>query len=131
MARATRAGPAAPLTTPHDWATERRGIRMAGTAERRAIIEVSVPIPLSDPTLTLKCRSQCARALGRSLAVGSHGLPLMGTGDWNDGMNRVGEQGRGESVWLGWFCTRFSGKFAKIADCRAANPNVPRPGVCT
>ena len=45
----------------------------------------------------------CARALDRSLAVGAHGLPLMGTGDWNDGMNRVGHEGRGESVWLGWF----------------------------
>ena len=45
----------------------------------------------------------CARALDRSLAVGSHGLPLIGTGDWNDGMNRVGQGGKGESVWLGWF----------------------------
>ncbi|WP_129646082.1 GH36-type glycosyl hydrolase domain-containing protein [Peristeroidobacter agariperforans] len=45
----------------------------------------------------------CARALDDSLALGAHGLPLMGTGDWNDGMNRVGEKGRGESVWLGWF----------------------------
>ncbi|RBM08883.1 GH36-type glycosyl hydrolase domain-containing protein [Novacetimonas cocois] len=45
----------------------------------------------------------CARALEHSLRVGEHGLPLMGTGDWNDGMNRVGEKGRGESVWLGWF----------------------------
>ena len=42
----------------------------------------------------------------RSISVfhlGAHGLPLMGTGDWNDGMNRVGENGRGESVWLAWF----------------------------
>ncbi len=45
----------------------------------------------------------CARALDRSLAVGKHGLPLMGGGDWNDGMNRVGHGGKGESVWLGWF----------------------------
>jgi cyclic beta-1,2-glucan synthetase len=45
----------------------------------------------------------CARALDQSLAVGEHGLPLIGTGDWNDGMNRVGELGRGESIWLGWF----------------------------
>jgi cyclic beta-1,2-glucan synthetase len=45
----------------------------------------------------------CARALDRSLAVGVHGLPLMGTGDWNDGMNRVGAGGKGESVWLAWF----------------------------
>lgn len=43
----------------------------------------------------------CARALDRSLVVGSHGLPLMGTGDWNDGMNRVGQQGRGKCLaWL-------------------------------
>ena len=45
----------------------------------------------------------CARALDYSLEVGSHGLPLIGTGDWNDGMNRVGQKGKGESVWLGWF----------------------------
>ena len=45
----------------------------------------------------------CARALDASLTLGAHGLPLMGTGDWNDGMNRVGMQGRGESVWLAWF----------------------------
>ena len=45
----------------------------------------------------------CLRALDRSLQFGSHGLPLMGGGDWNDGMNKVGAQGQGESVWLGWF----------------------------
>jgi len=60
----------------------------------------------------------CARALDRSLATGSHGLPLMGTGDWNDGMNRVGEQGKGESVWLGWFLHTILWEFAKIADSR-------------
>ena len=59
----------------------------------------------------------CARALDRSLAVGSHGLPLMGTGDWNDGMNRVGEHGKGESVWLGWFLHTILWEFAKVADC--------------
>ncbi len=55
----------------------------------------------------------CALALDASLAVGRHGLPLIGTGDWNDGMNRVGEKGEGESVWLGWFLhaalTAFTG----------------------
>ena len=45
----------------------------------------------------------CCRAVDRSLATGAHGLPLMGTGDWNDGMNRVGREGRGESVWVGFF----------------------------
>jgi len=44
-----------------------------------------------------------ARALDRSLEFGRHGLPLIGTGDWNDGMNRVGHGGQGESVWLAWF----------------------------
>ena len=43
-----------------------------------------------------------ALAIDHSLASGVHGLPLMGSGDWNDGMNRVGIEGRGESVWLGW-----------------------------
>ena len=60
----------------------------------------------------------CARALDRSLAVGSHGLPLIGTGDWNDSMNRVGPQGKGESVWLGWFLHTILWEFAKIADAR-------------
>jgi cyclic beta-1,2-glucan synthetase len=60
----------------------------------------------------------CVRALDVSLAVGSHGLPLMGAGDWNDGMNRVGHEGRGESVWLGWFLLVNLRQFAAIADQR-------------
>ena len=58
----------------------------------------------------------CARAIDRSLSLGAHGLPLMGSGDWNDGMNRVGVEGKGESVWLGWFlCTVLSG-FAPLCE---------------
>jgi cyclic beta-1,2-glucan synthetase len=60
----------------------------------------------------------CARALDRSLELGSHGLPLIGAGDWNDGMNRVGREGRGESVWLGWFLIVNLREFARIADFR-------------
>jgi len=60
----------------------------------------------------------CARALDRSLEVGSHGLPLIGGGDWNDGMNRVGQAGRGESVWLGWFLHVNLSEFARLADGR-------------
>lgn len=60
----------------------------------------------------------CARTLDRSLATGRHGLPLMGTGDWNDGMNRVGHQGRGESVWLGWFLCAVAQNFAPLAHAR-------------
>ncbi len=60
----------------------------------------------------------CARAIDRSLAVGQHGLPLMGTGDWNDGMNRVGHEGRGESVWLAWFLCAVTQNFAPLAHAR-------------
>ena len=60
----------------------------------------------------------CARALDSSLAVGSHGLPLFGSGDWNDGMNRVGEEGRGESIWLGWFLYTALSTFAQLAQDR-------------
>ena len=60
----------------------------------------------------------CARALDRALAVGAHGLPLMGTGDWNDGLNRVGREGRGESVWLGWFFHATLREFARVAEGR-------------
>jgi cyclic beta-1,2-glucan synthetase len=61
----------------------------------------------------------CARALDRSLEVGGHGLPLIGAGDWNDGLNRVGREGRGESVWLGWFLHANLSEFAGIAERRA------------
>jgi cyclic beta-1,2-glucan synthetase len=60
----------------------------------------------------------CARALDRSLSCGIHGLPLIGTGDWNDGMNKVGEEGKGESVWLGWFLHTTLSKFAPLAAAR-------------
>ncbi len=56
------------------------------------------------------------RAIERSLALrGAHGLPLIGGGDWNDGMNRVGEHGRGESVWLGFFSCEVLQRFAEVA----------------
>ncbi len=60
----------------------------------------------------------CALALDQSLGLGRHGLPLMGTGDWNDGMNRVGEAGQGESIWLGWFLHASLTAFAPLADAR-------------
>ena len=68
----------------------------------------------------------CARALDRSLDMGSHGLPLIGAGDWNDGMNRVGHEGRGESVWLGWFLLVNLREFARIADRRAEGERAAR-----
>ena len=60
----------------------------------------------------------CTRAIARTMQVGSHGLPLIGTGDWNDGMDEVGAHGRGESVWLGWFLASLLGPFAALAESR-------------
>jgi cyclic beta-1,2-glucan synthetase len=58
----------------------------------------------------------CQRALKKGLTAGPHGLPLMGTGDWNDGMNRVGAGGTGESVWLGWFLYASLIRFAALCE---------------
>ncbi|MCV2371329.1 hypothetical protein LNV07_24835 [Paucibacter oligotrophus] len=64
----------------------------------------------------------CARAIDHSLRFGEHGLPLMGCGDWNDGMNRVGHQGRGESVWLGWFLSVILRDWQPLALARGDAP---------
>ena len=60
----------------------------------------------------------CLRAIDRSLVTGDHGLPLMGAGDWNDGMNRVGTGGKGESVWLAWFLYSTLENFAPFCAAR-------------
>jgi cyclic beta-1,2-glucan synthetase len=67
-----------------------------------------------------------ARAIDRSLKTGVHGLPLMGTGDWNDGMNRVGNEGRGESVWLAWFLCSVVEQFAPLAQARGEHERAAR-----
>jgi len=61
----------------------------------------------------------CRRALERAVTKGTHGLPLMGDGDWNDGMSRVGAEGRGESVWLGWFLCAAMDRFAALSARRS------------
>lgn len=60
----------------------------------------------------------CVRAIKRGLRFGEHGLPLMGSGDWNDGMNMVGIRGKGESIWLGFFLYEVLTQFAGIASLR-------------
>jgi cyclic beta-1,2-glucan synthetase len=60
----------------------------------------------------------CKRALEAGRPVGVHGLPLMGGGDWNDGMNRVGHEGKGESIWLAWFLIYVLGRFAPVVESR-------------
>ncbi|WP_293677423.1 glucoamylase family protein [uncultured Phenylobacterium sp.] len=66
----------------------------------------------------------CARALDHSLDLGGHGLPLIGGGDWNDGMNRVGERGLGESVWLGWLLHSTLSAFLPLAAARGDSARV-------
>jgi cyclic beta-1,2-glucan synthetase len=58
----------------------------------------------------------CARAIDKGLTAGAHGLPLIGSGDWNDGMDRVGREGRGESTWLGFFLHGVLGEFAPLCE---------------
>jgi cyclic beta-1,2-glucan synthetase len=68
----------------------------------------------------------CVRAIEHGLRFGEHGLPLMGSGDWNDGMDRVGFKGRGESIWLGFFLYQVLERFAKVASLRGDQPFVER-----
>ena len=64
----------------------------------------------------------CVSAISYGLTSGEHGLPLMGSGDWNDGMNKVGEHGKGESIWLGFFLYEVLTRFAKVARNRGDVP---------
>ncbi|MFN2370306.1 MAG: GH36-type glycosyl hydrolase domain-containing protein, partial [Candidatus Krumholzibacteriia bacterium] len=68
----------------------------------------------------------CCRAVDRSLATGAHGLPLFGTGDWNDGMNRAGREGRGESVWMGFFLVAVIDAFAPWCEARGDGERAAR-----
>jgi cyclic beta-1,2-glucan synthetase len=86
--------------------------------DRYAQFQVS---PLSAPLM-----EHCRRALTRALTEGVHGLPLMGDGDWNDGMNLVGKLGRGESVWLGFFLAATMTDFAKLCDRRGEGAEAAR-----
>lgn len=58
----------------------------------------------------------CKKAIARSLELGDHGAPFIGTGDWNDGFSAVGRKGRGESVWLGWFLIWILERFSRYCD---------------
>src|SRR5208337_437242 len=68
---------------------------------------------LSEETASLY--DHCVRAILRGISRGAHGLPLIGSGDWNDGMNMVGKDGKGESVWLGFFLYKVLVEFCEIA----------------
>ncbi|MBX3370936.1 MAG: protein ndvB, partial [Nitrospira sp.] len=68
----------------------------------------------------------CVRAILKGLTRGVHGLPLIGSGDWNDGMNMVGDRGQGESVWLGFFLHDVLMRFAEIAGTKGDGPFAER-----
>ncbi len=68
---------------------------------------------------TARLWEHCTRAIDRAWQLGPHQLPLMGNGDWNDGMNLVGAEGKGESVWMGWFFCSVLEAFAQLAETRA------------
>ncbi len=80
--------------------------------------------PISSQTASIY--DHCARAIEKGMTHGSHGLPLFGTGDWNDGMNRLGEKGSGESVWLAWFLIDVLNRFAAVCDRRADSERAAR-----
>jgi cellobiose phosphorylase len=67
---------------------------------------------------TASLYEHCMRAVAHGMRLGAHGLPLMGSGDWNDGMNLVGIQGAGESVWLGFFLCEVLARFGEVARAR-------------
>ncbi|WP_028400714.1 GH36-type glycosyl hydrolase domain-containing protein [Ectobacillus panaciterrae] len=69
---------------------------------------------VSDETGSLL--EHCLRAIRHALKFGEHGIPLMGIGDWNDGMSRIGAKGHGESVWLGWFLLDILKRFTRLED---------------
>jgi len=87
--------------------------------------EDSYTTPLPGDT-TASVYEHAARALDHSLRTGTHGLPLMGTGDWNDGMNRVGHGGRGESVWLAWFLCAITPDWVALAHRRGDSARAER-----
>ncbi len=99
-------------------------VRISGD---KSILDSKVPFVSADvlnefeeerycqPTITEKSATlleHCRRAIAHAMKFGVHNLPLIGTGDWNDGMNTVGNKGKGESVWLGWFMSDTLKKFA-------------------
>ena len=104
--------------------------------EQVPFLEARPVMPEEESYYDLPNRSQesatlyehCVRAIEHGLKFGEHGLPLMGSGDWNDGMNLVGKEGRGESVWLAFFLYDVLTQFAELArgredvDLRGALP---------
>lgn len=78
--------------------------------------EMFSEVQITSETATIY--DHCIRAINHSLKFGPHDIPLIGSGDWNDGMNSVGEKGQGESIWLGWFMYSVLNSFAGICESK-------------
>ena len=100
----------------HRVARRGRAVPQVAGAPRRTRRKTSTVPELSEQSGTVY--EHCVRALEHGYRLGPHGLPLMGTGDWNDGMNKVGAEGKGESVWNGWFFVTVLNSFATLAERR-------------
>jgi cyclic beta-1,2-glucan synthetase len=113
-------------------------VRVTGDQE---VLDVIIPFLTSEPLApheheryelpaiseeTASLAEHCRRALTRACTQGSHGLPLIGTGDWNDGLNLVGAEGRGESVWLAWFLITTLRAYADRATTRGDTAEASR-----
>ena len=106
-----------------DAAVPRRAAAGATTSTRRTSSRA-----VSEYAETLY--DHCVRAIDNGWKLGVHGLPLMGCGDWNDGMSTVGIGGKGESVWVAWFQIVCLDRFAELADRRgdaARGHDLPQP----
>ena len=87
----------------------------AVASDEESYYDLPTPSTLQEPLY-----DHCVRAIDRALGLlGDRGLPLIATGDWNDGMNRVGERGQGESVWLGFFLFDVLTRFGEVARARS------------
>ena len=90
---------------------------------RKVLPEEDSYYDLPHPSVTSgSLYEHCTRAIRHGLKFGAHGLPLMGTGDWNDGMNLVGAAGKGESIWLGFFLFDILTRFSEIAELHQDPP---------
>jgi len=88
--------------------------------DEKEVESFSVPVVSETQAPLLE---HCRRAITRAITSGPHGLPLIGGGDWNDGLNRVGIEGKGESVWLAWFLICVLKDFADLLDLRVESAN--------